>query len=86
MTTELKNLMADIADEAAALDLGAYCTPIISKGKHWLDTTRPRSWTTDREIVERAIRYLDLRKKIERHPQKPDLLRVKTSSATGSQR
>jgi len=79
---ELHALMADIADEAAAMDLGAYCTPTMSGGQHWLDTTRPRSWTTDREIVERAIRYLELRGKLQRHASKPDLIRIVSGAAT----
>lgn len=76
MSTELQQLMEEIADDAAAMDLGAYCSMVTRDGHSWFDTTSPRSWTSDRDLVHSRVRYLELRGKLIRHPAYRDLVRM----------
>lgn len=78
MTDELVQLAIAIADDAAAMDIGAYCEMVTIAKTVWFDVSRPRGWSSDRDTVERAMRYLDLQQRLVRHPTRTDLVRIGT--------
>lgn len=73
MTDELTRLGREIADETARSDIECECV-WIDEGGRWYDT----NLVSDQDVVpmlERAERYLELRGLIERHPERPELVR-----------
>ena len=78
----------EIADSCARSDIECFA---YSPGDGWYDTTRvlsretkPRDSVADKQAaaydlsaVEQAVRYLLARGLIERHPERPDWVRVK---------
>lgn len=71
----LEELKTALADSAAQCDIESFC-PWVMRNRHkWLDTniTHP----DEKVIVETAVEYLTLRKKIERNRLEPNLVMVK---------
>lgn len=63
---ELAALERALAYSAARSDIECYCA---SDGDGWHDTTHVLD--DDHETVETALRYLDLRGLLDRHPSQP---------------
>ena len=66
---ELARLQQEIADEGAICVLESECRRVDDE---WLDTN-----TYDIAEPTAELRYLELRGLIERHPERPELVRVK---------
>ena len=76
---EATTLALEIADEAARSDVEVYCYETSADGHRWYDTASAPP--EDVEWVGRALRYLDLRKLMIRHPDHPQLVRWERESA-----
>jgi len=77
--SEVTTLALELADEAARSDIKVCCYETSADGHRWYDLTRTPP--DDVEWVERAVRYLDLRKLMIRHPDHPQLVRWERESA-----
>lgn len=73
---EERVLAAEIADESSRSDLACFCTFTVTNGEKWYDTTDTGFAEHMRESVDKALRYLDLRGHITRHPHNPQLVRL----------
>lgn len=74
--SECAQLALQIADDAARCDVESYCTKFQLRWRVWYDTEvlRPEGIEVE-QGVERAVRYLDLRGALQRHPQQAHLVR-----------
>jgi len=68
--TELDTLAHLLAYSAARSDIECYCHPVADPGDRWYGPDNVRQ-EGDRETVATALRYLELRGLIERHPTQP---------------
>ena len=68
-TAEMLSLQASLAYSAARSDVETQCAWAGDAPGRWYDTTNVLDG--DRETVDTAMRYLDLRGLIERHPTQP---------------
>ena len=81
MTTEqdeLTRLAFEIADESALLCIKFLCKSEVYSGEHygwWYDVVQGPFRAIEYYAVNRAVRYLDLRGKLERHPDNPNVVR-----------
>lgn len=78
--TELEKLAYALADTMAASELGSHCVPVFHVGirkfsNPWYDTSR--CGTGMKRYVKRAVRYLELRGMLVRHPERPELARAR---------
>lgn len=85
-TENIKQIEQALAVEAAWLDIEYYCVP------HGLNETDREIWFNslgvpieDRDRVRRAVNYLDAKKLITRHPEKPGLVRIVEPVTEGSE-
>ena len=69
-TKEIDQLAHGLAYEAARSYIQSLCGSLL--GHDWRDTTA----TDDPEAVQRAVRYLELRNLLERHPKKNTVVRT----------
>jgi hypothetical protein len=77
---EMERLEGEMALECALADLRSFCC--IHRGRggargEWFDTLNP----DELEAVARAIRYLELRGILERHPHHPLLVRARKEAS-----
>jgi hypothetical protein len=75
--SELHKLEQELAYSAARSDIECHCMARQHSGQHhgwWYDTTTVTG--DDVEWVEKAMRYLDLRKVLKRHPDNAALVRI----------
>jgi hypothetical protein len=74
--TELDHLAHEIAYESARASIVSLCTPAADScglEEGWWDTNRP----CEVEDVRKAVRYLELRGLLERHPQRNTCVKVR---------
>jgi len=72
--TDLYELALQFADETAISDIEMNCLRNRDdSGRYWYDTRS--AMDDDREWVNRALVYLELRELIERHQETPDVIR-----------
>lgn len=74
--TEMRRLERNLAYDAARSDVECRCTPVGDWRERWYDPARIRGLgeaqaIEDRDAADRALRYLDLRGLLERHPSQP---------------
>lgn len=69
--TPVQTLAFSIADEAAQMDLDSCCVG----SDEWSDTTKVDD-EDERECVAKSVRYLDLRGKLQHHPEHGELVKV----------
>lgn len=70
-TTEVEYMAFELADETARCDIESECIWLTHSGKYagrWYELV-------ENEYVARAVKYLDLRKLLVRHPENPSLVR-----------
>lgn len=74
MTDELTRLEREIAEESARSDIECEYVRVLDEGDRWYDTNlvSDEDWVP---TLERAERYLELRGLLERHPERPELVR-----------
>lgn len=65
-------LAVEIADSTARADVECYCVPHALKPTAWYDTKKVDA--EDRQCVDEALLYLDLRGLIERAPNAPHIV------------
>jgi len=68
-TAEMLSLQAQLAYSAARSDIECYCLAVFEGTDRWRDPVDVDK--IDREDVDTALRYLELRGLIERHPTQP---------------
>jgi hypothetical protein len=69
-------LAAEIADDAARFEIESYCRPETLGSRQWYDTLDISPVGTEIGAgIERALRYLDLRRGLVRHPVQRHLVR-----------
>lgn len=78
MNDDIVRLSIDIADEATAMDLGAYARRESIDEVAWLDIETPRHFTPDGDVLKRAVDYLSRRGMLIRHQTRDGLVRVGT--------
>jgi hypothetical protein len=76
--SELRKLERELAYTTARTDIESFIAPVRKSGCHsgwWyrLSSVEDRS---EKQSVTKAVRYLELRKLLRRHPLEPDLVRV----------
>lgn len=69
-TMVVSGLAYYIADEAARSDIELYTVEV---GDHWFDTNQVR-YGLERQFIDRAMQYLELRGSMRRHPDQPHLV------------
>ncbi|GAB2913969.1 hypothetical protein [Paralcaligenes ginsengisoli] len=74
MTNDISRLAIEIADEAAAMDINAYCIKTTIDNRAWLNTQRSKYSADDLAVIARATRYLDARGMLARHAQNRNLV------------
>ena len=76
---EVSRLAHEIADEATRSDIEGFCPAHAEGGQTWYFTILPADAydAYDRMTVERAVRYLELREKLEHHSTQAALVRCK---------
>lgn len=72
--TEVEQLEQELACQAAKMDLASFCTPCQQDGAWWYNLER--TVLADPSCVAKAVRYLELRQRLERNPLSPHLVRV----------
>ena len=70
VSPEIAALAYEIADGVARSDIECYC---LAKWGPWYDTSAAID-PEDLELINRALRYLDARGLINRHPEQPALV------------
>lgn len=79
---ERRQLETDIALAAARCEVESFCQPFSMGMAMWFDTNNPTSGpgteATVQASVDRAVRYLDLRDQVVRHPTVHALVRFRT--------
>lgn len=73
---ELEAIQRELADEAARSDIECHMIPQKHSGQHygkWYDLSVVEP--DDVDFIKRAVRYLDWRGLLKRHPENPDLVR-----------
>ena len=68
---ETETLAYEIADEAARINLESFCVGRLE----WLDV-KEVDGNEERECVDRAVQYLELRGELRRHLSTPELVQV----------
>jgi len=74
---ELHQLEQALAYSSARSDIECYCNGSRHSGPHigvWYDITSPEP-DEAKEMVNEAVRYLELRKLLKRHPENSDMVR-----------
>lgn len=73
---ERLRLATEIADAAARGEIESYCAPEMLGTRKWYDTLAVSPGAPEIEAgVDRALRYLELRTRLFRHPQQKHLVR-----------
>jgi hypothetical protein len=72
---ETEMLAYRIADDAAKIDLESFCYRPSGPESEWLNA-KEVDGSEEKKCVRRAVRYLELRGKLKRHPDKPELVQV----------
>ena len=74
--SEIDRLAKDLADESARSEIEVYCRTERVDGHEWYDTSAEIVDAQEvRAGVDQALRYLDLRGTMQRHPTQPVLVR-----------
>ena len=74
--SEVDRLAKDLADESARSEIEVYCRTERVDGHEWYDTSAEIVDAQEvRAGVDQALRYLDLRGTMQRHPTQPVLVR-----------
>lgn len=69
-------LAVAIADDAAAMDLTAYCLAVETVGMTWRRLPDADHNSEDAVVARRAADYLECRLRVQRHPQDASLVRL----------
>ena len=90
MIGEIMSLQRAIEDDKRRCDIEVLCTPVQEDGHierntadiraSWYDSANPLC-PSDAEFINAAMRYLDARGLLQRHPQKHHWVRHKTGCA-----
>jgi len=76
MTDELARLEREIAEETAISDIECHC---LTDDDGWWDTAEEEG-----DLLKKSVRYLELRGLLERHPERPELVRfIQTENDNG---
>jgi hypothetical protein len=84
MTTELQTLALEIAHDISRSDIECFCTWINDDdggARVWFDLDSANSDETERELVARAERFLELAARLERRADNPRIVRIKAIGA-----
>ena len=75
---ELDRLAHKIALSAVQSDIESFCVPERWSGKHFGTWYSPAidAEEVEREIIDNAIRYAELKGILQRNPEKPSLVRI----------
>ena len=73
---EVDRLAQELADDLARSDIECECAPATADGEEWYDTAAEFDEAPEvRQGITKALRYLDLRGTMQRHPTQPALVR-----------
>lgn len=84
MTTELRTLALEIAQDISRSDIECFCTWINDDdagARIWFDLDSANGDDTERVLVARAERFLDLAGRLERRADNPRVVRIKAIGA-----
>ena len=73
---EMQRLATELADAVARSAIECECQAVIADGKQWYDSADDCDEAHEvRQGITKALRYLDLRGTMQRHPTQPALVR-----------